>query len=99
MAMNCKPVPTLDPAEKNRRENQETAHRRRVLLVETQREIAGAVVVVGLAQFQFAQLRNQPRPDQKTDQRRRHGGAHGAKGLRAEHTQRAEKIFVVCEVA
>ena len=85
--------------EKYRGKYKQTTHCGRVLFVETRGEVPRPIIIIMLSKFQFPQFRDQPRPNEKSDQRCRHGRAHRAKSLRAKHAQRAEKILVVCEIA
>ena len=85
--------------QKDTTEDQQTTHRRRVLFVEALREVAGAIVVVVLAELEPLQLTDQPRSDNEPDQRRRPRRADGAHRNVAQHAERAEVFGKIGEEA
>ena len=85
-------------AQEHTAEDEQAPHRGRILFVETLREVPGPIVIVVLAKLQPAQLVDQPRTDDKSDDRRRPRGAKGAHTDVTEHTERSELVRVFCEI-
>ena len=75
--------------------DQQTAHRRRVLLVEPLGEVAGAVVIIMLADLARTQPRDEPGGDQEADGR---GRARGQERAQRDETQQAQRAEVVVEL-